>query len=94
MTKTLTSKQMNDFEKQLYGALQSFDEKNMTSERKNITQPGDWWLTFHEAAEKAGKTLSEWIGDCCVASLPKRSQAKLSERPPAHRPVNVHHLNR
>lgn len=58
----------------------------MTNERKHITQPADWWAAFQAASEKAGKTLSEWVGEACKAQLPKRVASKLSERPPAHRP--------
>ena len=50
------------------------------AERKNITQPQDWWIAFITAASVARMPLSEWIGDCCVANLPKSVQAKLSDR--------------
>lgn len=58
----------------------------MTNERKHITQPADWWNAFQNAAEKAGMSLAEWIGEAAKAQLPTRVVAKLSDRPPAHRP--------
>jgi hypothetical protein len=57
-----------------------------TSERKCLTQPPDWWDAFNAEAKKRGMTLAAWMGDVCVAQLPKRVQASLSERPGAHRP--------
>jgi len=54
--------------------------------RKNLTQPADWWAAFEAQARKEGMTLSEWVGWHCRAILPKRTAAKLSERPAAHRP--------
>ncbi len=56
------------------------------SERKCLTQPDDWWRAFEQEAQKRGKTLAGWMGEVCAAQLPKRAQAKLSERPGAHRP--------
>ena len=58
----------------------------MPTERKNITQPADWWLKFDSEARKAGMTLSEWVGQCCRKALSKTENKLLSERPPAHRP--------
>lgn len=55
----------------------------MTDNRKNITQPADWWAAFQRAANAAGMSLSEWMGEQCRKSLKKE---KLSERKPAHRP--------
>lgn len=49
-------------------------------ERKNVTQPPDWWAAFQAAAEKAGVSLSEWMGDTCRAALPRKIDATLSER--------------
>jgi len=59
----------------------------MTNLRRNITQPADWWGAFKAAADKEGMSLSEWIGECCKQQLQARAAAKLSERPPAHRPA-------
>ena len=59
---------------------------HMTNERKNITQPADWWAAFEEAARAEGMTLAAWLGEAAKAKLPKRIAAKLSERPPANRP--------
>lgn len=55
----------------------------MTTTRKNLTQPSDWWEAFQRQAEREGLTLSEWVGACCLANV---DAAKLSERPAAHRP--------
>jgi len=56
------------------------------STRKCLTNPDDWWKAFENEAEKRKMTLAAWIGKACVAQLPKRVRAKLSERPGAHRP--------
>lgn len=58
----------------------------MTNERKNITQPKDWWAAFQEHATKTGMSLSEWLGQAGKARLPASVAKKLSKRPPAHRP--------
>jgi|DEB0MinimDraft_10_1074344.scaffolds.fasta_scaffold06085_7 hypothetical protein len=58
----------------------------MKAERKNITHPADWWYAFEEQAEKEGMTLSAWIGECCLANLPKEKQKKLSQRQAGGRP--------
>lgn len=58
----------------------------MQSERKNITQPTDWWAAFEKEAARKKLTLSEWIGQVCRAALSNKEWVKLSERPPAHRP--------
>jgi len=60
----------------------------MSSERRNLTEPGDWWQAFEAQAKADGQTLSEWAGDCMRANLPKELAAGLSERPPANRPRN------
>lgn len=51
-----------------------------SSQRKNITQPADWWAAFARQADADGQSLSEWVGDCCRANLPTAEQRKLSER--------------
>ena len=53
----------------------------MSSERKNITQPADWWAAFEDQAKREGKSLSEWVGDCCTGQLPQRIAKTLSARP-------------
>lgn len=55
-------------------------------ERKNITQPADWWVVFQEASDKAEMSLSAWIGEACKDKLDKKQVKNLSERPPANRP--------
>lgn len=52
----------------------------MRTERKNITQPEDWWREFERAATKAGKPLAEWIGDAAMTAIPPDRRQKLSER--------------
>jgi hypothetical protein len=58
----------------------------VNSERKNISQPADWWAAFEAQARQDRLTLSEWLGECAVANLPKSVRKRLSERPGAHRP--------
>jgi len=55
--------------------------------RKNITAPPDWFDAWKSAADAEGLTLSEWIGQRVNSTLPKSTTKKLSQRPPAHRPV-------
>ena len=50
------------------------------TDRKNITQPDDWWAAFVRQAQDEGLTLSEWMGECCIANLPKDRQQLLSGR--------------
>lgn len=59
---------------------------SVDSQRKNISQPEDWWVAFEEEASKSDMTLSAWIGDCCWSFLPVKRRKKLSGRKPAHRP--------
>jgi len=56
------------------------------NERKNITQPDDWWSAYEAQAKKEGKSLSAWMGERCNEGLPNAVRKKLSERQPAHRP--------
>lgn len=56
------------------------------SERRNLTQPADWWVAFEAQAKADGQTLSEWAGDCMRANLPKGVAVGLSTRPAANRP--------
>jgi len=56
------------------------------SERRNLTQPADWWAAFEAQAKADGQTLSEWAGECMRGNLPKDVAARLSERPAANRP--------
>jgi hypothetical protein len=58
----------------------------MTNERKNITQPSDWWEVFEQQAKSEGKSLSAWIGEQCIERLPNKLKKQLSDRPPANRP--------
>lgn len=62
------------------------EEPKVTNERKNITQPPDWWKVFENEAKKAGVSLSEWIGEACIERLPVKVRKQLSDRPPANRP--------
>ena len=52
------------------------------AQRKNITQPDEWWDAFILEANSKSMTLSGWMGECCIQSLTK----SLPPRPPAHRP--------
>lgn len=58
----------------------------MTSERKNIVQPKEWWEAADTQAKKEKKSLSEWIGDLILGALPERTRAKLPQRPSEGRP--------
>ena len=58
----------------------------MESKRQIMTQPEDWLKAFSTEAKKQRLSLSAWIGECCVKELPLEVQAKLSQRPAAHRP--------
>jgi len=58
----------------------------VTNERKNITQPSDWWVAFEEAAKAEGLTLSAWLGESAKLNLHPKVVKKLTERPPANRP--------
>lgn len=52
----------------------------MANERRNITQPDDWWAAFQAAADSEGRDLSSWIGEAAKAKLSKKKAAKLSQR--------------
>jgi len=52
----------------------------MTNERKNITQPADWWAAFEAEAAKRGMPLSEFIGLAASKMLTKEQRKELSER--------------
>lgn len=56
-------------------------------QRINITQPSDWVEAFKAQAEKDGLTLSEWMGEACLARLPDKVRKKLSERTLVGRPA-------
>ena len=58
----------------------------ISSERRNLTQPGDWWQAYSRAATADGLTLSAWVGLQCLAGIADADRAGLSERPGAHRP--------
>lgn len=51
-----------------------------------FTAPPDWINAFEDHADSLGKTMSEWISDCCRAKLPAEVRKQLSERKPANRP--------
>lgn len=59
----------------------------MTSKRLFITEPEEWIAAAKAAAEKEGKSLSEWIGEAMLAKLPAKVRAKLPERPSEGRPA-------
>lgn len=58
----------------------------MTSERKNISQPKDWWSAFQDQADAENVTLAAWLGEAGKSKLPPKVAKKLTERPPANRP--------
>ncbi len=53
----------------------------MPSERRNITQPSDWWAAFEDQAKQEGLSVAEWLGECGRANLPKKVGMELSKRP-------------
>jgi hypothetical protein len=57
-----------------------------TNERKNKTQPSDWWAAFEQQANAEGMTLAAWLGEAAKKQLPPKVAKKLTERPPANRP--------
>lgn len=59
----------------------------MTNERKNITQPTDWWAAWKAEADKQGVSLSAWIGEQCNAALKVKTQNQLTERATRGRPA-------
>lgn len=63
--------------------------RNKPRTRKNVTQPSDWWASFERAAKEEGVTLSEWLGDCMLANLPKEERERLSKRPGIGRPRQI-----
>jgi len=63
--------------------------ETMTNERKNITQPSDWWAAFEAQAKAEGMTLAAWLGEAAKAKLPPKVAKKLTERPPANRPLKA-----
>ena len=56
------------------------------SERRNITQPSDWFRSFDDAAKESGVNLSEWMGKHCKKALPEDVSEDLSKRVVAGRP--------
>ncbi len=58
----------------------------MESERRNITQPADWWDAWEAAAAAAKQDLSTWIGEKCNRSLTKKVRSALSTRGKRGRP--------
>lgn len=62
------------------------EEPKVTNERKNITQPSDWWAAFEAQAKAEGLTLAAWLGEAAKKQLPPSAAKKLTERQPANRP--------
>ena len=56
------------------------DGELMTNERKNITQPADWWAAFEADAKRRGLTLSEFIGLAASKMLTREQRKELSQR--------------
>ena len=54
--------------------------------KSSMEQPADWWAAVDAEAAKAKVSRAEWLWHAAKARLPMRIAAKLSERPPAHRP--------
>ena len=60
--------------------------KNENRKKRNLSQPVEYWDAFAEAARRRGKSLSEWMSDCCLAELPRRVRRNLPDRKPVGRP--------
>jgi len=67
----------------------NFKVEHMKCTRRNVTQPGDWWLAFASAAKQKDMTLSEWMGWACKRQVDKEVRNTLSDRPAANRPMSV-----
>jgi len=52
----------------------------MINQRKNITQPADWWAVFEAEAARQGMPLSQWIGIAAVNMLTEERRKTLSQR--------------
>jgi len=52
----------------------------MKCERKNVSEPADWWAAWERAAAAKGLHLSEWIGQQCNRALPREVRDELSHR--------------
>ena len=61
----------------------------MASERRNITQPADWWPAWERQAAAEGLELSAWIGRQCAKRLPKAVRESLSVRAAKGRPAKA-----
>lgn len=59
----------------------------MANERRNTTQPTDWWAAWEEAAKAAGLDLAAWIGEQCNKALPKKVREKLVHPREVFRPA-------
>lgn len=57
--------------------------------RRHIFAPQDHWEAFQAAAESAGKSTSEWIGEACLDKLPKKIRAQLSVRQGPGKPAGT-----
>lgn len=58
----------------------------MTSERKNLIEPAELWRAAEAEAKKAGKSLSEWVGDRILEALPAKVRKTIPERDGVGRP--------
>lgn len=58
----------------------------MTTTKRTITEPEDWWQAFDAAAQASGLKLAAWLGEAGKAQLPKEVASQLSQRPAANRP--------
>lgn len=50
------------------------------AEKKNVSQPSDWWSAWEREAWKLGMDLSEWIGMVCNKAIPVKEAERLSKR--------------
>lgn len=50
------------------------------AKRFNITEPPEWWEAFKAQAKEEGMSVSEWLGECGLANLPREVRERLPER--------------
>lgn len=60
----------------------------MSQQRKNITQPADWWAAFEAEAAKRNMPLSTFMGMAAAEMLDEDLRKELSKRSKSGRKKN------
>ena len=55
-------------------------KEDVAKQRKNISQPAEWWRAFQEQADAEGKCLSEFMGDVLRQYVEKHQGKQLRDR--------------